>query len=104
MIIGGELNARIGHLGAMKEEEESSTKDSITDEEEERWIELLNTYGIELLNGNAPGDLEGNYTRLGYKHQEEAILDYAGIAGKHSTTSKVSVLGAKGTQTISHSN
>lgn len=45
---------------------------------DESWMELLDNYDITLLNGNVNGDLEGNYTRLGYKNQEEAVIDYAG--------------------------
>lgn len=80
-ILGGDLNARIGTMGSLEEEEEErSTMDKVVDEEGERWMELLDTYNIGLLNGNINGDTDGNYTRLGYKHQEESVLDYAGIS------------------------
>lgn len=45
-ILGGDLNARIGKLGALDEEEERSTMDKNKDEEGELWIELFDTYDI----------------------------------------------------------
>lgn len=95
-ILGGDLNARIGKLGALDEEEERSTMDNNIDEEGELWMELFDTYDITVLNGNVNGDLEGNYTRLGYKNQEEAVLDYAGISRKALNSIDSFVIGTEG--------
>ena len=80
VIIGGDLNARVGTLGAREEGEERTTMDQKINPEGEQWIEFFNTYNIELLNGNIDDDRQGCITRPGYKHQEEAVLDYAGVS------------------------
>lgn len=79
-IIGGDLNTRIGRLGAIEEREDRSTMDEKVNADGRKWVNLFNTYGISLLNGNVRGDYKGNFTRMGYKHQEEAVLDYAGAS------------------------
>ena len=81
VIMGGDLNARIGELGATEEGERRATKDKVKNKEGEGWASLLNTYELVLMNGNVEGDHEGEFTRLGYVHQEEAVLDYAAISG-----------------------
>lgn len=80
MIIGGDWNARLGKLGAMEDGEVRQTKDELTNEDGEKWWDLLCTHGLSLCNGNTEGDYEGNFTRMGYKHQEESVLDYVAVS------------------------
>ena len=80
ILLGGDLNARIGPLGAIKEDEERASRDPKVDREGEEWMQLLNTYGLTLLNGNIDGDLTGQITRTGYAGQEDAVLDYVGVS------------------------
>lgn len=78
--MGGDLNARVGTLGAYVEGEDRATKDIEVNREGKDWIELMDTYGLNLLNGNVNGDRNGNFTRMGYSHQEEAVLDYVAVS------------------------
>lgn len=78
VIIGGDLNARIGTLGSTEYNEERPTKDTSINEEGRKWVNLLDTYGISILNGNMDGDTEGNITHPGLINHEEAVLDYGG--------------------------
>lgn len=77
VIIGGDLNARIGTLGAANPDETRSTKDATINEEGEDWMDLFDTYALAVLNGNFDGDWNGIFTRLGYKNQEQSTIDYA---------------------------
>jgi len=43
VIMGGDLNARIGELGATEEGERRATKDKVKNKEGEGWASLLNT-------------------------------------------------------------
>ena len=78
-LLCGDLNARIGTLGAHEENEERATEDAVINKEGREWITLMETYGLTLLNGNVNGDRTGNITRMGYSNQEQAVLDYAAI-------------------------
>lgn len=70
VIIGGDLNARIGTLGSTEYNEERPTKDTSINEEGRKWVNLLDTYGISILNGNMDGDTEGNITHPGLINHE----------------------------------
>lgn len=80
VIMGGDLNARCGHLGGLRENEDRATKDPKVDKEGEEWMEVYSTYGLTILNGNVQGDLDGHITRTGYTGQEDAVLDYVGVS------------------------
>ena len=77
VLLGGDLNARIGKLGGWEEGHSRQTKDVTVNRDGEKWNQFFDTYGLQILNGNMAGDSEGEFTRLGYTHQEEAVLDYA---------------------------
>lgn len=77
IVLGGDLNARLGTLGAVNPDEERQTCDRVVDEEGENWIEILDTYIMTILNGNTTGDRIGQITRPGNSNQQESILDYA---------------------------
>lgn len=51
-IVGGDLNGRIGKLGASDPESERATRDPVINEDGERWVDLWDTFGIGFLNGN----------------------------------------------------
>ena len=75
ILIGGDLNARIGNLNGAGSER--STRDSSVNEEGERWMEFATAKGLQLLNGATEGDWNGEFTRIGYENQESSVLDYA---------------------------
>lgn len=79
IIIGGDLNARIGLLGNEDGSEDGvqnrSTMDTVINEEGAKWIKLMESNGMGLLNGNTIGDLEGKNTYRGYKGQ--TAIDYS---------------------------
>lgn len=77
IILGGDLNARIGPLGALNPDEERESSDLSVDEEGENWIELLDTCEMSILNGNTAGDRLGQITRPGNQNQQESVIDYA---------------------------
>lgn len=79
-IVGGDLNGRIGKLGASDPESERATRDPVINEEGERWVDLWDTFGIGFLNGNTAGDLEGEVTHPGLYGQEASVIDYAGAS------------------------
>lgn len=56
IIIGGHLNARIAALAATNPSHERQAKDTIVDEEGEKWVEFFHTNDMTLLNGNVSGD------------------------------------------------
>lgn len=61
-IKGGDPNARIGKEGAREVSKPRTTKDEETNDEGIVWIELFERNGLGVLNGNTPGDLNGEYT------------------------------------------
>lgn len=68
-------NARIGTLGDKDTEEKRNTRDKTINDEGIRWIEFTQSLGMEILNGNIDGDLDGEYTRDG--HSCSTVIDYA---------------------------
>lgn len=74
VLMGGDWNARLGGRGAA--EEVRSSRDSVVDEEGERWLELMAQNRLAILNGSTDGDWEGNFTRIGYDNQDSSVIDF----------------------------
>lgn len=75
-IIIGDWNARIGTLAdRVNPSDNRNTKDVTINEEGKRWVDLLQSHGLEILNGNIDGDWAGEYTHVGYKGS--SVIDYA---------------------------
>lgn len=74
IIILGDWNAKIGAMGSRQEtESERSTRDLEINSEGEDLMELMIDGGLSILNGNKPGDWEGEIGHVGYRSQ--AVLD-----------------------------
>ena len=78
-LLMGDLNCRIGTLGGKFENSEGellprNTKDKFHNKEGEIWVDLLDEYGLTILNGNINGDFEGEFTHIDYK--SESVIDY----------------------------
>lgn len=69
-IIIGDLNSRIGIMGERDGNGRRSTRDTICNAEGKKWVEIFESMGMSILNGNAEGDLEGEYT---------SVIDYAAV-------------------------
>lgn len=68
-IVMGDWNARIGDLG------ERNSRDKMINKEGSAFLEFMEEYGLEILNGRTDGDWEGQYTHIDYK--SESVIDYA---------------------------
>lgn len=77
LIVGGDLNARIGEEGSIGEDGEDRkrrSKDKIINAEGRALIALAKKRGWYILNGNIEGDDEGHFTYIG--HNGESLIDY----------------------------
>lgn len=90
-IMIGDLNARCGNLGGIEQSLEGvrkprHTKDSEINAEGKKWIDVMNDYGLTILNGNIDGDWRGEITHIDYKSQ--SVIDYG--AANDSAREKIS--------------
>ena len=77
LLIGGDLNARIGNYGGNinnESEVERWSKDKVINKQGKILIQELEERGWCVLNGNTKGDEEGDYTYIGESGQ--SVIDY----------------------------
>lgn len=79
IIIGGDLNAKMGREGPFfneerKEFERRNSKDKVKNTEGTKLIEMVEENGWEILNGNTKGDEAGEFTCIGGKGN--SVIDY----------------------------
>lgn len=79
-VLVGDLNARCGTLGGKDqstdgEKRPRNTKDKEINEEGKKWIDLMDEFGLTIMNGNIDGDWQGEITHVDYKSQ--SVIDYA---------------------------
>lgn len=91
--MGGDLNARIGILGA--KDGERSTQDTVQNEEGEKWVEMATAMGLSVLNGNTSGDWIGHFTRIGYDNQESSVIDYTFASEKAEIATENFTIGSQ---------
>ncbi|XP_066582662.1 golgin subfamily A member 6-like protein 22 [Prorops nasuta] len=79
VIIGGDWNARTGELGGGEGEHEGMegermSRDKVINTEGKRMMNVIGEMGLEIWNGRAKGDEEGEYTYVG--HMGNSVIDY----------------------------
>lgn len=78
LVIGGDMNARIGREGTnyieQEEQEERKSKDGIIIVEGQKLLKLINDKDWYMLNGNVTGDMEGECTYVGARGT--TVTDY----------------------------
>jgi len=76
LIVGGDMNIRIGELGSDEEEGGliRKSKDKIINKEGKLLVERLQESGLNVLNGRSVGDGEGEYTYVGARGS--TVIDY----------------------------
>lgn len=80
LIIGGDMNARIGLEGTVYRGElddaqmERKSKDRVKNREGEKMFELIEERGWLILNGNMQGDEKGELTRI--EKRGASVVDY----------------------------
>lgn len=78
IIMGGDLNGKIGSLGAEGGKTKRPSMDQKINKEGKQWLNLMHRHNCSILNGNVEGDLKGQYTRQGHAKQANSVLDYVG--------------------------
>jgi len=77
IIIGGDLNLRLGTLGKKgigEGEIERHSKDKCVGNGGKKFIDWINEKGLEILNGSTEGDWEGEFTYVGARGC--SVIDY----------------------------